>query len=278
MAEHPHQTHGGECVGEQEHRHERHRAHAQQFNRLGQGQEATQGQESHETSTTHKKRRGGSRHAAAQSPQLGDVLTVGGGNHTANAHRQQRLGHGMGEQQQQGQNRDLQRNGDEDKAHVGRCGIRQRAFDVHLSQGHQRATDRTDAADHEHHADGDGRELKDGHHLQQHDGAAGHHHRVPQNRSGVRALHGFVQPEVHGELGAFARWASDQAQTQQRCRQRREGVLSGPGVKVVEPHHAGIAAERHHTHQQQHITNALGEEGIPGCCDHQGLGIPETHQ
>ena len=184
----------------------------------------------------------------------------------------------MGEQQQQGQNRDLQRNGDEDKAHVGRCGIRQRAFDVHLSQGHQRATDRTDAADHEHHADGDGRELKDGHHLQQHDGAAGHHHRVPQNRSGVGALHGFVQPEVHGELGALARWPSDQAQTQQRCRQGREGVLRSPGIKVVKSHHAGVAAERHHTHQQQHITNALGEEGIPGCCDHQGLGVPETHQ
>ena len=47
MAEHPHQTHGGECVGEKEDGHERHRAHAQQFNRLGQGQEATQGKEAH---------------------------------------------------------------------------------------------------------------------------------------------------------------------------------------------------------------------------------------
>ena len=184
----------------------------------------------------------------------------------------------MGEQEQQGQHRDLQRDSDEDQPHMSRRGVRQRAFDVDLGQGHQGAADRTDAADHEHHADSDGRELQDRHHLQQHNRAAGHHNRIAENRGGIRALHGFVQPEVHRELGAFARRAGNQAQTQQRRGQRREGVLGGPGIEVVEPHHSGVAAERHHTHQQQHITNALGEEGIPGCGHHQGLGIPETHQ
>ena len=41
-----------------------------------------------------------SSHAAAQSAKLSDVPAVGGGDHPSHAHREKRLGDGMGVEQQ----------------------------------------------------------------------------------------------------------------------------------------------------------------------------------
>ena len=126
----------------------------------------------------------------------------------------------MGEQQQQGQHWDLQCNGNEHQAQMRRCGIGEGAFDINLGQCHQRPADCTDAADHQHHSDRDGGELKDRHHLEKHDRSAGHHNRVPEDRSRIGPLHRFIKPEVHRELGALAGGSRNQAQAEQRGRQR----------------------------------------------------------
>ena len=91
-----------------------------------------QGHQAHQASAGHKERQGGSRHAIAEAAQLGEVLAVGGGNHTAHAHKQQGLGQAMGEQQQQGHGRLLQGDGDEDQAQIGGGGIGKGALEIHL--------------------------------------------------------------------------------------------------------------------------------------------------
>ena len=83
---------------------------------------------------------------------------------------------------------------------------------------------------------------------------------------------------MHRELSALAGGTSNQTEAQQGGRQRRQAVLRRPGIKVVETHHTGVGAEGDHPHQQEHITNPLGEEGISRCGDHQRLGIPEANQ
>ena len=268
MTEHPHQTKSREGIGEQENTHERDRTHAEKLNRLGQGQESTQGQETHQPGTTNNKSCRGRRHPTSQATQLGDVLAIGRRNHATDAHRQQRLRYGVGEQQQQSQNRNLQRDGNEHQTQMGGCCVRLGALDVHLGDGHQRAADGADAADHQQHPFSNGGELQDWHHLEQDDRPAGDHHGIAQDGSWVGPLHRFIQPQVHRELGALACGAGDQPKPQQRCRQGGKSILRGPGVEVVEPHGTGITAEGHHTHQQEHIANTLGEEGIPRCRYH----------
>ena len=87
---------------------------------------------------------------------------------------------------------------------------------------------------------------------------------------------------MHGELGAFAHRTRNQTQADQGAQQGADGAigfhLGGPGIKVFEIEGSSPGGQGHHTHQQQHITHALGEERIPGCGDHQGLGIPKAHQ
>ena len=87
---------------------------------------------------------------------------------------------------------------------------------------------------------------------------------------------------MHGELGAFAHRTCNQTQADQGAQQGADGAigfhLSGPGIEVFEIEGSSPGGQGHHTHQQQHITHALGEERIPGCGDHQGLGVPKAHQ
>ena len=87
---------------------------------------------------------------------------------------------------------------------------------------------------------------------------------------------------MHGELGALAHGPGDQPQPQQGAGQGGEGAagvsISRPGVEIAEFHRASPGRKGNHAHQQQHIAHPFGEEGIAGCCHHQGLGIPEAHQ
>ena len=56
-----------------------------------------------EAGGSHQVGGGGGGHSGAKTAQLGEVLAVGGGDHTAHAHEQQGLGQTMGKEQEQGQ-------------------------------------------------------------------------------------------------------------------------------------------------------------------------------
>ena len=188
----------------------------------------------------------------------------------------------MGEEQEQGNARQLEGDRDENETQIGGRRVTEGAFEVHLGQGDQGSTDRTDGSDRQQDISGDRREPNDRHQLHQHDRPAGHHDGIPQDRSRVRALHGFIEPEVHRELGTFAHRTCDESQTQQADAEWSQGPCSlevaGPVVEVVELHRACKGRECDHPHQQQNIANALGQESVAGGGHDQGLGIPEPHQ
>ena len=192
----------------------------------------------------------------------------------------------MGEQQQQGHGRLLQGDGDEDQAQIGGGGIGKGALEIHLGEGHQGTGNGADRAHHQQHGGCHRRQPQQRHQFEQHQGTGGHHHRIAQNRGGVRSLHGLIQPEVHRELGAFPHRSSNQAQANQAARQGGQRAtrlgrvlgLGGPAVEIGELHRAGQGREGHNPHQQQHIADPFGQEGIAGRGHHQGLGIPEPHQ
>ncbi len=87
---------------------------------------------------------------------------------------------------------------------------------------------------------------------------------------------------MHGELGALAHGTGDQTKAEQGAGQGSDQTLVGrvgrPYIEIVELKRTGPGRQGHHTHEQQHVTDPLGQKRIAGRGHHQGLGIPETHQ
>jgi hypothetical protein len=188
----------------------------------------------------------------------------------------------MGQQQQQGNGRLLQPDGDEHQSQVGGGAVGEGSLEIHLGDGHKGTRQGADGAHHQQHRDSQGREAQQGHHLHQHQSATGDHRRIPQDGGGIGSFHGLIQPEMHRELGAFSHRSGDQTQPDEGAGQRGDRSLleggSGPLIQGIKGEGRGPGGQGHHTHQQQHIAHPLGEEGVSGCRHHQGLGIPEAHE
>ena len=276
--EHPHQVEGGERVGEQHHASQHGMPSPEGVDHQPEAPEASQGKQAREPRGGHQIGGGGGGHAGAQAAEFGEVLAVGGGNHAAHAHEQQRLGQTMGEQEKQRQQGLLERDGQKHQSQIGGGAIGEGALEIHLGDGHQGTADGTDRAHHHQHFDRHRRQAEQRHQLEQHQGAAGHHGGVAQDRGRVRAFHRLIEPQMHRKLGALAHRPGNQSEAEQRGRQGGEVDGVDPAVQVGEFERARPGRKRHQGHEQEHIAHPLGEEGIAGCRHYQGLGIPETDE
>ena len=175
LAEHPHQVERREGIGEQHNGHQPGVIGPKPINQQTKTPKAAQGQHAGEASSRNQVAAGGGWHARAKASELGDVLAVGGGNHAAHTHEDQRLGQAMGKQQQHRNDRLLHCDGHEHQPQIGGGAIGERPLDIDLGNRHQRATNGADGANDQQNIDGHGRELQQRHHLQEHQGTTGDH-------------------------------------------------------------------------------------------------------
>ena len=153
-----------------------------------------------------------------------------------------------------------------------------RPFDVDLSQGDQSRHQGCGAAHNHQHGLGQGAQLDQGFKPQQHPGAADHHHRIAQHRRRQGAFHGLIEPQVQGDLGAFAHGTGDQGQ-QNQLKARGQGLavvgqIGRPALQAVKVPGACHRQQGDDTGQQHDVADALGQKGVAGPFDHQGLVVP----
>ena len=221
-----------------------------QHQQLLQGGEAGEGGKADQASGAGQEGEAHQRPPAPKAAQLGEVLGDVADHDRADGHQQQGHWQGIDQQQVVGHGRAPEAHGHEQQSQPATHQETQRPLDIDLGQGNQGSHHRRGATHHHQHPLHEGAELEQGLQAQEYPGPPHHHHRIAQDRRGQRALHGLIQPEVQGDLGAFAHRTGNQGQQDQlEARWQGPAVINdvgGPALQAVEVPGAGHRQQGNH--------------------------------